>query len=143
MRDSESDIFYRVRARHRRATALGRRRILVFLARSRVVADCILRSATADSWLRFRTRTYPRALGLVDGRTVQPVPREPRRRTHRNEPHEFFHRARALFFSALQHSRPRRLRIAQSFLQRATLRAIALRRRWRDLVVSFHVHLLA
>src|ERR1700730_9263110 len=90
------------------------------------------------------SRTTLSSSGLcgAEGSAAHPVPREPRRRTHRNEPHEFFHRARALFFSALQHSRPRRLRIAQSFLQRATLRAIALRRRWRDLVVSFHVHLL-
>ena len=108
LRDPDPDIFHRLRPRHRHPTALGRRGILVLLVRRGSVADRFLRPAAPDAGLRLRPRTDPRALGLADGRTRQPVPGRPRRRPHRDGPEQFLDRARALFFPALQHHRHRR-----------------------------------
>src|SRR5439155_20797454 len=73
LRDSESDIFHCVRARDYDATALGRRRILVLFIRGSPLADRFFRSSAPNRNLCLRTRTDPRTLGLVDGRTREPV----------------------------------------------------------------------
>ncbi len=77
LRNSESDIFYRVRARSGGATALGRRRILVFFIGRNSVVDRLFRSSASDPPLCFWTRINACGVGLVDGRTREPVSRWP------------------------------------------------------------------
>ena len=75
VRGSDADIFYRVCARNRDATVVGGRRVLVLLVRRGAVANCFLRSAAPDLDLRVRARAYPRALGVVNGWSREPVSR--------------------------------------------------------------------
>ena len=77
LRNSQSDIFYRFRARDRDAALLGGRRILVFFIGRSSVADCFFRSSAPDPHLCLRTRIDPRAVGLVDGWPREPVSRWP------------------------------------------------------------------
>ncbi len=142
LRRSYPDIFHGVRARDCDATVVGGRRVLVLLVRRGAVANSFLRSAAPNLDLRVRARTDPRALGVVDGWSREPVPRRARRRTRGNHQGELLDRAGALFLPDLQHSDHRHLRRAQPFPKYATVWAAALRCHWRHVGVPFHVHLL-
>ena len=73
LRNSQSDIFYRFRARDCDAALLGGRRILVFFIGRSSVADCFFRSSASNPNLCLRTRIDPRAVGLVNGWAHKPV----------------------------------------------------------------------
>ncbi len=106
------------------------------------MANNVLRFAAPNLDLRVRPRTYPRALGVVDGWPREPVSRRSRRRTRGNYQDELLDRADAVFFPDLQHSNNRHLWRAQPFSKHAAVRPAALRRDWRHMGVPFHVHLL-
>src|SRR5262249_46956580 len=75
MRRSYPDLFHGVRARDCDPTLVGGRRVLVLLVRRGAVVNSFLRSAAPDFDLRLRARAYSRPMGMVDGRSREPVPR--------------------------------------------------------------------
>ena len=77
LRNSDSDIFHCIHTRNSRATAVGRRRILVLFAGRDSVANCVLWPSAPDLDLCLWARTHPCALGLAHGRTRQPVSYQP------------------------------------------------------------------